>query len=158
MDEDEDIKSSFRGSFSRFAYLGPRVSSASTSTSSEASLSSRRRPSRTRADPDTATVQPRNGISFSNVLGADAAQASDGRADVAPSASLASKYKTRETTGKQRARGGSKRQNRRGTLGRVAPGSDSCARLNGIPDHVAEDLDGASRPTSKSPHPHYVVG
>jgi hypothetical protein len=154
MDEDEDVKSSFRGSLSRFAYLGPSVSSASTSTSSESSLSSRRRPSRTRADPDTATVQPRNGISFSNVLGADGAQASDGRADIAPSASLASKRKTEETTGKQRAGRASKRQNRWGTLGRMAPGSDSCARLSGIPDHVAEDLDGASRP---SPHPHYVV-
>jgi hypothetical protein len=37
----------------------------------------------------------------------------------------------------------------RGTLGRVAPGSDSCAlgRLSGIPDHDAEDLDGALRPS-----------
>jgi hypothetical protein len=73
MDEDEDVKSSFRSLLSSFAYVDPSVPSAS--TSSESSLSSHRRPSRTRADPDTATAQPRNGISFSNVLGADGAEA-----------------------------------------------------------------------------------
>ena len=151
MEEDVDVKSSFRGSLSRFAYVRPSVSSAS--TASESSLSSHRR---TRADPDTATAQPRNGISLSGVLDADGAQAGGARADIARSSSLASKRKTGETTGKQRAKGGSKRQNRQGTRGRVAPGSDSCARLSGIPDHVADDLDGASRPSLS--HPHYVVG
>ena len=142
---DEDVKSSFHGSLSRFAYVGPSVPSASTSTSFESSLSSRRRPSRSHSDPVTVTAQPRNGIPFSDVLDPD--DPGDGREDIAPSSSLASKRKAGETTENQRARRGSKRQNRRGLLGRVAPGSDLCARLNGIPDHVAEDLDGASRPS-----------
>ena len=142
---DDGVNSSFHGSLSRFAY----VPSASTSTSSESSLSPRRRPSRTHADPDTAAAQPPNGITFSDVLVAD--DAGDGRADIAPPSSLASKRKAGETTEKQRARRGSKRKNRQGILGRVAPRPDSCARLNGIPDHVAEDLDGASRPIPQTP-------
>ena len=137
---DEDVKSSFHGSLSRFAYVVPSASS----TSFESSLSSRRRPSHSHSDPDTATAQPRNRIPISNVL--DPHDARDG-IDIATSSSLASKRKAGETTEKQRAKRGSKRKNRRGILGRVAPGSDSCTRLNGIPDHVAEDLDGASRPS-----------
>ena len=126
--------------------------SAPTSTSSESSQASHCCPSCTHTDPDNATAQPRNGIAFSNVL--DAGDPGDGRADITPSSSLASKHKAGETTENQRARRGSKRENRRGILGRVAPGSDLCARLNGIPDHVLEDLDGASR----LPHPHYLLG
>ena len=142
---DEDVKSSFHGSLSRFAYVVPSASS----TSFESSLSSCRRPSHSHSDLDTATAQPRNRIPISNVV--DPHDARDGRANIATSSSLASKRKAGETTEKPRSRSASKRQNRWGILGRVAPGSDSCARLNGIPDHVAEDLDGASRPSPPPP-------
>lgn len=154
---DGDVDSSFHRSLSRFAYvprgpsLGVTVPSASASTSPESSLSSHNRTSRTHTDSDTAAVQPRNGIPFSNVLEAD------GAGDGALSSSLASKRKARETTEKQRARRGSKRRNERGKVGRVDPGEDSCTRLKGIPDHVAKDLDGALRPPPP-PHPHYVLG
>jgi len=142
---DDDVDPSFHGSLSHFAYVDPRTSS----------LSSHRRPSHTHTDPETAAAQPRNGIPFSNVPDADDAGDGSALADIAQSSSLlASKRKAGKTTENQRAKRGSKRRNGQGILGRVDPGSDSCVRLNGIPDHVAKDLDGALR---SLPHPYYVL-
>ena len=95
---DENVKPSFHGSLSRFAYVGPRVPSAPTPTSFESSLSSHGRPSRSHSDPDTARAQPRNGIAFSNVLDSD--DAGDVRADITPSSTLASKREAGERTEK----------------------------------------------------------
>lgn len=61
------------------------------------------------------------------------------------------KSKVEEKSEKQRARRGSKRLNKQEIIRRVAPGSNLCAHLTGIPDHVAEDLGCASRL-------HYVLG
>jgi len=106
---DEDVKSSFHDSLSRFAYhVGPSVPSVSTSTllRVDSSLSSHHHPSRSHTDADTATVHPRNRIHFSNVLDLD--DAGDGKADIAASesSSLARKRKVRETTEKEEPRKG----------------------------------------------------
>jgi hypothetical protein len=151
---DDDVDPSFHGSLARFAYVDPRT------TSDSSSPPSHHRPGQPHADSNSPAALPQNGIPFSNVMDADGA--GDGSANIiallsSPPASEreAGEEKSTEKRRERAARGGPKRRNGRGSLGGVDPGFDLCAGLNGIPDHVAKDLDGALRPTFS---PFYVPG
>jgi hypothetical protein len=120
MDNEDDVKSSFHGRLSHFAHLP-----------SPPSFSARRPAPDTRAQSQSGARSPD---------GLDIIDDSSPGSSLGPVKGAASQKRKVRETHLPRARSLSPKKQR---VGYVAP--DVSAHLQGVPDHVAEDLDGTPR-------------